>query len=99
METLIPAKSSSHPDDLYRIKNPKERVLAVESGDLRRSSENAGIFVEHVEWGKDEEEAYEEAWQIVNERALRGWKLRGMKEAPAGGGVELTWYAPDHRQG
>ena len=73
--------------------------MAVEPGNVREPSENAGIFVEHLEWGKDEEETYEEAWQIVNERALRGWKLRSMKDAPAGGGVELTWYASDHRQG
>jgi hypothetical protein len=71
--------------------------LAAETGDVRESSEEAGIFVEHLEWGKDEEETYDEAWQIVNQRTLRGWKLRSMKEAPAGGGVELAWYVPDRR--
>ena len=71
--------------------------MAVEPGDLRESSENAGIFVQHVEWGKDEEETYDEAWQIVNQRTLEGWKLRGMEKA--GDDVELLWDAPEHRQG
>jgi hypothetical protein len=52
-----------------------------------------------VEGGEDEEATYEEAWQIVNERTLEGWKLRGMEKA--GDGVELLWDASDgrHRQG
>jgi hypothetical protein len=51
-----------------------------------------------VEGGEDEEATYEEAWQIVNERALEGWKLRGMEKAPAGDGVELPWDASDGRR-
>jgi hypothetical protein len=49
-----------------------------------------------VEGGEDEEATYEEAWQLVNERALEGWKLRGMEKA--GDGVELPWDATDGRR-
>jgi hypothetical protein len=71
--------------------------LAVESGNVPEPQEEASIFVEHVEGGEDEEATYEEAWQVVNEKTLRGWKLRGMKKAPAGDGVELLWDASDGR--
>ncbi len=56
-------------------------------------SEDGSIFVEHVE-GR----VTEEAWQIVNERVLQGWKLRGMEKAIAGDGVELLWGASDGRR-
>ena len=72
--------------------------MAVESGNVPEPQEEASIFVEHVEGGKDEEATYEEAWQVVNAKTLEGWKLRGMKEAPAGDGVELLWDAFDSRR-
>ncbi len=78
-----------------RSKRPKEDALAIEPGNVPEPQEDANIVVEHVEGGEDEEAAYEEAWQIVNEKTLRGWKLRDMKQAP--GGVELLWEASDGR--
>ena len=71
--------------------------MAVESGNVPEPQEEASIFVEHVEGGKDEEATYEEAWQVVNAKTLEGWKLRGMEKA--GDDVELLWDAPEHRQG
>ena len=84
-----------------RSKRPKEGALAIESGKVPESQEDASIIVEHVGEGEDEEAAYEEAayeeaWQIVNEKTLWGWKLRDMKQAP--GGVELLWEASDGRR-
>lgn len=72
--------------------------MAVESADLSGTPEDAGIFVEYVEGGENEEETYEEAWQLVNEKTLQGWKLRGMKKDPTGDGVELMWDAPGGRR-
>lgn len=71
--------------------------MAAENGSVPGPPEDGGIFVERVEGGEDEEATYEEAWQVVNERTLRGWKLRGM-EADPDGGVELAWEAPDGRR-
>ena len=71
--------------------------MAVESGNVLEPREDASILIEHVEGGEDEEANYEEAWQLVNEKTLRGWNLRDMKGAP-GGGVELLWEAPDGRR-
>lgn len=70
--------------------------MAVENGNVPEPSEDRGFFVEHVEEGEDEEATYEEAWQVVNERTLRGWKLRGM-EADLDSGVKLVWEASDDR--
>lgn len=81
-----------------RSKRPKEGALAIESGNVPEPQEDASIVVEHVEGCETEEATYEEAWQIVNERALQGWKLRGMEKAPAGDGVELLWDASDGRR-
>ena len=72
--------------------------MAIENGNVPDPSEDEGILVEHVEGGEDEDATYEEAWQVVNEKTLRGWRLRGMKEDPAGDGVRLLWEASDGRR-
>ena len=81
-----------------RSKRPKEGVLAIETKNLPEPLEDASIFAEHVEGRETEEASYEEAWQIANERALEGWKPRGMEKATAGDGVELPWVATDGRR-
>lgn len=48
--------------------------------------------------GKDEKEDYEEAWQIVNEKTLQGWKLQSMEKAPADDDVKLTWETSGDRR-
>lgn len=73
-------------------------MLAVETGNVPEPPEDRDILVEYVEGGEDEEATYEEAWQIVNDKTLRGWKLRGMQEDPAGDGVRLLWDASDGRR-
>ena len=72
--------------------------MAVESGNVPEPPEDASIFVEYVERRETEEATYEEAWQIVNERILEGWNLRGMEKPPAGDGVELLWDSSDCRR-
>jgi hypothetical protein len=79
-----------------RSKRPKEGVLAIGTENVPEPPEDAGIFVEHVEGRETEEATHEEAWQVVNERTLEGWKLRGMEKA--GDGVELLWDASDGRR-
>ena len=79
-------------------KRAKECVLAIESGNVPEPLEDAGILVEYVEGGEDKEAAYEEAWQVVNDKTLRGWKLRGMEEDPVGDGVKLLWDASHGRR-
>ena len=73
--------------------------MAIEIKNASEPPEDAGSCVEHVEGGGDEEAIYEEVWQVVNERTLEGWKLRGTEKV--GDGVELLWDASDgrHRQG
>ena len=72
--------------------------MAIETKNVPELPEDASIFVEPVEGRETEEATYEEAWQIVNERTLEGWKLRGMEKATAGDGVELLWGASDGRR-
>ena len=79
-----------------RSKRLKEEVLTIETKNVPELPEDASIFVEHVEGRETEEATYEEAWQIVNERILEGWKLRGIEKA--GYGVELLWDASDGRR-
>ena len=81
-----------------RCKKPKEGVLSIENQHVPESSKDASIFVEYVVGTEDQEATYEEAWQVVNEKTLRGWKLRGMEKAPVGDGVELIWEASDDRR-
>jgi len=52
-----------------------------------------------VEGGEDKEITYDEAWQVVNEKTLEGWKLQGMEEDPSGDSVKLTWDAPGGQRG
>lgn len=72
--------------------------MAVETKNVPEPPEDVSIFVEYVGGCESEEATYEEAWQIVNERTLEGWKLRGMEKAPAGDGVDLLWDASDGRR-
>ena len=72
--------------------------MAVETRNVPEPPEDAGILVEYVEGGEDEEATYEEAWQIVNDKTLRGWKLRGMEKDSAGDGVHLLWEPSDGRR-
>jgi hypothetical protein len=72
--------------------------LAVDSGNLHVLDEDARILWRFLEGDEDKEATYEEAWQVVNDKTLRGWKLRGMEEDPAGDGVKLLWDASDGRR-
>lgn len=72
--------------------------MANETKNVPEPQEDASIFVEYVEGRETEEATYEEAWQVVNDKTLRGWKLQGMEKNPAGDGVELLWDASDGRR-
>ena len=72
--------------------------MAIETGNVPERPEDAGILAEYVEGGEDEEATYEEAWQIVNDKTLLGWRLQGMEKDPAGDGVRLLWEASDGRR-
>ena len=72
--------------------------MDVEPTNAPEPPEDADNVVEYV-GGEDKEETYDEAWQVVNEKTLRGWTLRGMEEDPAGDGVKLTWDASGGRRG
>ena len=61
--------------------------MASETKNVPDPPEDAGILVEHEEGRETEEATYVEAWQVVNDRALQGWKLWGMRKSPAGDGV------------
>jgi hypothetical protein len=78
-----------------RSKRTKEGVLAIETESVPEPPEDASIFVEYMEGRETEEATYEEAWQVVNEKSLRGWKLRGMRKVPVCDGVELLWDTSD----
>ena len=73
--------------------------MDVEPRNTPEPPEDADTVVEYVGGGEGEEETYEEAWQVVNEKTLRGWRLQGMEEDPAGDGVKLTWDAPGGHHG
>ena len=72
--------------------------MAIETKNVPEPPEDASIFAEYVEGRETEEATYEEAWHIVNERTLQGWKLRGMEMATAGDYVKLMWDASDGRR-